>query len=175
MSREYLFDKKTFMIRVVYAGILALIVLIFGMHSIIMGSSITSFWILICFLCVYTIMTNFISISYPRKIVIDDDKISFSAFNKSHVYSRKELESFKVKERQLSKKLYIRVNKPSLIKGRYWIDLSAYNDYEELRKTILEIEEAVHPDSLKAKIKKNNAMYEERKKKNVSKRKGRSH
>ncbi|MDF2880694.1 MAG: hypothetical protein K0R54_1251 [Clostridiaceae bacterium] len=167
MSKEYLFDKKTFLIRVIYAGILAAIVFVFGIYSISTGSSMKYLWMFICFLCVYTIITNFLTISYPEKIVIDNNTISFSAFNQSHVYSKKELIGFKIREQQLAKKMYIRVNKPSLFKGRYWIDLKAYNDYKDLEKCLLEMEEIIHPDSLKAKIKKNNAMYKERKKKNV--------
>lgn len=167
MSKEYLFNKKAFSVRVIYGGILAAIVFAFGIYSISKGSSMTYLWILICFLCVYTVTTNFIAISYPKKIVISSNEISFSAFNKSHVYSRKELKSFKIKEQQMAGKMYIRVNKPSLFRGRYWIDLKAYNDYKELGKILLEIEETIHPNSLKAKIKKNNAMYEERKRKNV--------
>ncbi|MDV3425664.1 MAG: hypothetical protein LIR50_00060 [Bacillota bacterium] len=167
MSKEYLFNKRLFSIRVIYAGILAAIVFILGIFSIIRGSSMKYLWILICFLCVYTIITNFISISYPEKIVIDDNEISFSAFNKAHVYSLKELNCFKIKEQQLAHKMYIRVNKSTLLKGRYWIDLKAYNDYKDLEKKLLEIEEVVHPNSLKANIKRNNALYKERKKKNV--------
>lgn len=175
MSKEYLFDKKTFLIRVIYAGILAAIVFVFGIYSISIGSTMKYLWIFICFLCIYTIISNFISISYPEKVVIDSNEISFSAFNKSHVYSRKELECFKIKEQQLAQKMYIRVNKPSLFKGRYWIDLRAYNDCKDFEKNLLEIEEIVHPNSLKANIKKNNAMYEERKEKDVSKGKRRNH
>lgn len=169
MSKEYIFDKKMFSIRVIYAGILSAIVFGIGIYSIGRGSSMKYLWMFVCFLCVYTIITNFISISYPEKIVIDSNEISFSAFNKTHVYSRKELKGFKIKEQQLASKMYIRVNTPSLLKGRYWIDLRAYNDYKDLGKSLLDIEEIVHPDSLKAKIKRNNAMYLERKMKNVSK------
>lgn len=167
MSKEYLFNKKSFSVRVIYAGILAAIVLLFGLYRIFSGSSMKYLWMLICFLCVYTIITDFISISCPQKIVIDDDKIIFSAFNKSHVYLRNELKCFKIKEEQLAGKMYIRVNEPSLLKGRYWIDLKSYNDYKDLSKSLLEIEEIVHPDSLKADIRRNNAIYEERKRKNV--------
>lgn len=172
--KEYIFDKKKFAIRVIYGGILAAIVFAFGIYSISRGSSLRYLWILVCFLCVYTIITNFISISTPEKIVIGSNELCFSAFNKVHVYSINELTGFKIKEQQLAGKMFIRVNKPSLFKGRYWIDLKAYNDYKDLGKKLLEIEEMVHPDSLKAKIKKNNALYLERKRKNVPKSKIRS-
>lgn len=174
MSKEYVFNKKTFAIRVIYGGILAAIVLVLGIYNIMRGSSLKYLLMLICFLCVYTIITNFIAIGYPEKIVIDNNEICFSAFNKAHVYSRNELTSFKIKEQQIAAKMFIRVNKPSLFKGKYWIDLKAYNDYKDLAKSLLEIEENLHPNSLKANIKKNNALYLERKMKNVSKGKIRS-
>lgn len=169
MGKEYVFNKKMFLIRVVYAGILAAMVFVFGIYSISRGSSMKYLWMLICFICVYTVITNFIAISYPEKIIIDNDEITFSAFNKTHVYSRNDLQGFKIKEQHLAAKMYIRVNKPSLFKGRYWIDLKAYNDFKDLEKSLLEIEEIVHPNSLKANIKKNNALYMERKRQNVSK------
>lgn len=167
MSREYVYDKKIFSVRIIYAGILAAIVFVFGIYNIIKGSSMKYLWMLVCFLCAYTIITNFAAISYPEKIAIDKHKISFSAFNKSHIYSLKELKTFKIKEQHLAGKMYIRVNKTSLLKGRYWIDLKAYNDYKDLEKNLLKIEESVHPNSLKANIKKNNEIYMERKKKYV--------
>ncbi|SKC63645.1 hypothetical protein [Maledivibacter halophilus] len=175
MGKEYLFDKKIFLIRVIYAGILAAVIFLFGIYSISKGSTMKYLWMLICFLCVYTIITNFVAIGYPKKIVIDNNQISFSAFNKAHVYSRKELKGFKIKEQKLAGKMYIRVNKPSLFKGRYWIDLKAYSDCKDLEENLLKIEEIVHPNSLKAKIKKNNKMYQERNKKDVSKGKRRGH
>ena len=101
MSKEYLYNKRSFLIRVIYAGILAAIVLVFGIYRICSGSSMKYLWMFVCFLCVYTIITNFISITCPEKIVIDDDRIIFSAFNKSHVYLRKELKCFMIKEEQL--------------------------------------------------------------------------
>lgn len=174
MSKEYLFNKKMFLVRMIYGSILAAIVFVFGIYSISRGSSMKYLWMFTCFLCIYTIITNFISISYPEKIVINSNEISFSAFNKSHVYSINELKCFKIKEQQLAGRMYIRVNKPSLVKGRYWIDLKAYNDYKDLGKNLLEIEESIHPNSLKANVKKNNAMHEERKNKDVSKGKRRS-
>lgn len=167
MSKEYLYNKRSFLIRVIYAGILAAIVLVFGIYRICSDSSMKYLWMFVCFLCVYTIITNFISITCPEKIVIDDDRIIFSAFNKSHVYLRKELKCFRIKEEQLAGKMYIRVNETSLFKGRYWIDLKSYNDYKDLAKSLLKIEEIVHPNSLKADIRRNNAIYEERKKKYV--------
>lgn len=167
MSKEYIFDQKKFLIRVVYAGLLAVLVLLLGVFHISRGSSLKYLWIFVCFLSLYTIITNFISISYPRKIKLADNKLTFSAFGKSHVYSLAELEGFRIRERHLAKKMYIRVNKPSLFKGRYWIDLRAYNDYQDLNEQFLSLEESLHPDSLKAKIKKNNALYAERKKQNV--------
>lgn len=174
MGKEYIFNKKLFVIRVIYGGILAAIVFVLGIYNIIKGSSLKYLLMLICFICVYTIITNFIAIGYPEKIGIDNNEICFSAFNKAHVYSRSELTSFKIKEQHLAAKMYIRVNKPSLFKGRYWIDLKAYNDHKDLEKSLLEIEEILHPNSLKANIKRNNALYLERKMKNVSKGKVRS-
>lgn len=167
MSKEYVFDKKMFLIRVIYAGFLALIVFVFGIYNVLIGSSMKYLWMFICFISAYTIITNFIAISYPEKITIDDDKISFSAFHKSHVYSRNELKVFKIKEQQLAKRMYIRVNNSSIFRGRYWIDLKAYNDYEDLEKKLLEIEEIVHPNSLKFIIKNNNELHVERRKNNV--------
>lgn len=171
MSKEYVFDKKTFLIRIIYGGILTAIVFLLGIYSISKGSSMKYLWMFICFLCVYTLTTNFIAIGYPEKIEIDNNEISFSAFNKAHVYSLKELYGFKIKEQQLAGKMYIRVNKPSLLKGRFWIDLKEYSDYEDLKEKLLKIEETIHPNSLKANIKKNNAIYKERKKEKCMKEK----
>jgi hypothetical protein len=167
MRREYVFDRKTFLVRVIYAGILAAIALLFGIYKLSVGSTMNYLWVFVCFLCMYTIITNFIAVAYPEKIVIDNNQITFSAFNKSCAYLKSDIKSFKIKEQKLAGKMYIRVNNPSLFKGRYWIELKAYNDYKELEETLLKVEAVIHPNSLKQKIKVNNARYAERKMKNV--------
>ncbi|QAT60811.1 MULTISPECIES: hypothetical protein [Tissierellales] len=164
MEREYKFDKKLFLVRIVYASVLTIIVLFIGIYKLFTGTNIKYLWMFICFLCIYTIITNFVSISYPGEIIIGGDKIIFKAFKRSHVYSMGEITSFKIKEQRLAGKLYIRINSPSLFRGRYWIDLRAYDDYKDLETELLKIEEMKHPDSLKQKIKVNNSLYSLRRK-----------
>lgn len=165
MKKIYYFDRTLFLIRVVYGGCLAAIFCLYGIYNIVLNSPLKYLWTFAIFLCLYTIISNFISLSSPEKIEIDDDRIVFSAFNKSHIFFLKDLKQFNIKELHLAKKMYIRVNKASLFKGRYWIDLSAYSEHEKLEKSLLQIEETIHPNSLKVNIRRNNMIYEERKKK----------
>jgi len=55
MRREYVFDRKTFLVRVIYAGILAAIALLFGIYKLSVGSTMNYLWVFVCFLCMYTI------------------------------------------------------------------------------------------------------------------------
>lgn len=164
VKEQHVYDKNIFLVRVVFSGILAALVFLIGIHHILRGSPLKYLWLFVCFLSLYTISVNFISLSYPRKVVFKDNKLIFSAFNREHIYNLDEIKKFKVKERHLAKKMYIRINNPSLLRGRYWIDLKEYSNYKELNDRFLAIEAKVHPNSLKAKIKKNNLLYTERNK-----------
>ena len=48
-----------------------------------------------------------------------------------------------------NKRLYLRINKYSLLKGRYWLDTKSYENSENLYLNIMELERLICPNQLK--------------------------
>ncbi|WP_231036115.1 hypothetical protein [Pectinatus sottacetonis] len=65
-------------------------------------------------------------------------------------YRYDKIKYFKVREARYSRNMFIRINKPLLGKGRFWINANGFNDSKELYEYIINLEYKIHPRSLKS-------------------------
>ncbi|MBO4919457.1 MAG: hypothetical protein J5365_04805, partial [Erysipelotrichaceae bacterium] len=100
--------------------------------------------------CLYTYWETYVSLANPQEIVIDDRAITFRGCGKEHTYLWKEIYSFRVKEFVTARKIFLRINKADMNKGRYWINCMYFNDTDELYMFLRDKEYEIHPDSVKA-------------------------
>lgn len=159
--KKYIYEKKFFNTEVTLVAILCGLLLIASVIAMIMQFY---FWIaLVIFLvCAYQLINTFVSNSNPEIITIDENSISFKSFNKEDKYLFKEIDSFKVRE-LAGGKMYIRINEPSLKKGRYWVNAYRMNDKDELIEFVRQFEIKKHPNSLKAQAMKQSPLYKKEK------------
>jgi len=98
----------------------------------------------------YTAWNTFISGANPSRVIVDRESISFVSFRKTERYLYREIHTFLAKDFRGSGKIFLRINRPTLFKGRYWIHAREFNDAEELFLFILKLEYNIHPGSMKA-------------------------
>lgn len=164
MTKEYIYDKKAFLMQITVTGIFTCVIFLLCIYGIFV-SSYASLCALIAFIAGYAIWNSFISVSNPQKVEIGNDFICFSAYGKEHKYFYDDVKSFRIREFPSAGKIYLRVNQSNFLKGRYWIHTTQFEDGKELFKKLLEMEYELHPDSLKAKARRVNLKYMENKKK----------
>lgn len=159
-EKEYKIDSQYFHIHITFNGIVAACVIIACIIGILLGfyPKLLGMVILVSG---YTIWNTFAAISNPQIVTISDDFISFSAYGKRDVFDLCELSSFMIREFPSAGKMYVRVNKPGLLKGRYWLYTMMYSDGQELFGKLLEIERNIHPDSLKTQAYRTSVKYSE--------------
>ena len=104
----------------------------------------------------YQTWNTFIARCYSHSVTIGDDEISFELFGRSQTYKISELKEFQIRGGSRGGKMYVRVGKHNALHGRFWISTDVYEDGEELASRLIEIENAVDPDSLRVQARRTN-------------------
>ncbi len=142
--RETLYRRKV-KFTGAYAGVLGLAALFYflfkGMNFLLVPVMVV---------CLYTYWETYVSIANPQEIIIDDRAIIFKGCGKTHEFLWKDIYSFRVKEFVTSRKIFLRINKADMTRGRYWINCMYFNDTDELYMFLRDKEYEIHPDSMKA-------------------------
>ncbi|MDQ0205062.1 hypothetical protein J2S01_002800 [Pectinatus haikarae] len=110
----------------------------------------STFCLLAGIISLYTVYNTFFAGSYPDKIIIADDYISFYSMGRVQYYSYCSIKYFKVRESRYSRDMFIRINKPLFGKGRFWFNANSFNNGNALYKYITNLENRIHPESLKS-------------------------
>lgn len=139
--------------KVTVTGIFCALIALYSLWQLVATKQ--SMWIIILIVAGYTIWNSFISISNPGKVILSDEEIVFCAYGREDHFPMSEIKSFRVKDFANVRKMFIRVNQAGLLKGRYWVPAAFFNDTDELYKRILDIEEQIHPGTLKSMARQN--------------------
>lgn len=109
----------------------------------------------------YQTWNTFIARCYSHSVTIGDDEILFELFGRSQTYKISELKEFQIRGGSRGGKMYVRVGKHNALHGRFWISTDVYEDGEELASRLIEIENAVDPDSLRVQARRTNTEYKQ--------------
>lgn len=159
--KRYEYEGKFFSTEITMTGVICIITALVSLFFIF-TQTLTFVFEIVLIVSVYQIMNTFFTNSNPRIIELSDEEIILSSYGRRDVYRLDEIKSFKV--RQIgTEKFYVRINKSSVYKGRYWISTNRMNDGKELAEWIRDFELKIHPDSLKAQAIKSSKLYKEKK------------
>jgi len=151
MSKAYIYNPREYFWKVTLTGIVAVIVFVMSLIALFTGTDMAALFAIFLLVTGYTIINTFIAKTYPSQVILEEDGISFVAYGKTTKYRFDEINRFMVKDWRGSGRMYIRVNKSSLLHGRYFLYLRRCNDGDELFLYILKLEYKTHPDSWKSK------------------------
>ncbi|MBR4461811.1 MAG: hypothetical protein IKS51_04450 [Erysipelotrichaceae bacterium] len=162
--REVLYRRKV-KFTGAYAGVLGLAA---AGYFLFMGMNFLLIPVMV--VCFYTYWETYVSLANPQEIVIDDRAITFRACGKEHTYLWKDIYNFRVKEFVTARKIFLRINKADMRRGRYWINCMYFNDTDELYMFLRDKEYEIHPDSMKAIARRTNEEeFKERQEKKAQK------
>jgi hypothetical protein len=150
MSKEYIFDPKVYFTRVILTGIFCFFIFGFSLYMIASNNR-RQLFMLIGVVSAYAFWNALVSGSNPNKIILEEDGISFVSPGRRTKYPFSGITVFLAKDFRGSGKIFLRINKPGLFKGRYWIHTREFNDPYELYLFIMKLEHQTHPNSIKSK------------------------
>lgn len=165
--KEYRYDSKTFFMQVKVTSWVCIAVIAVTLYFSVIGK----FQPLMVFLSViafYTIWNTYVSRSTVEVVRMSDQEIQFETFGKTVTYPIEELTNFKIREFPTSGKMYLRINKHSLTKGRYWLQTAQFNDGKELFNQLINLEYKLYPETLKSRARTVNTKYIQAKRKKQS-------
>jgi len=134
-----------------YAGVIGLAALFYFLFK-----GVNFLLIPVMIVCLYTYWETYVSLSNPQEIVIDDRAIIFRGCGKEHTWLWKDIYSFRVKEFVTDRKIFLRINKADMTRGRYWINCLYFNDTDELYNFLRDKEYELHPNTMKAVARRTN-------------------
>ena len=101
--------------------------------------------------------------NHPKRIIDDGETLTFAAFGRSRSYQWDAMTEFKVKEFFITDRVYLRINKPGVFTGRYWLDVFQLNDGEEILAKFKQKEAELHPERLRYQKRKPQRLEQQKK------------
>ena len=134
----YTYNSSHYKIQMTIPGIFVVFVGIYSLYRFLVGG-FNFLWILVAIVCVYNTWNTFVSISNPSEIKIDA---------RSHEYTINKIKKFAMRPVAGGDRLYITIDNGGILRGRYWIRLSEFNDEKELSNFFYWLDAKVNPDSI---------------------------
>ena len=116
------------------------------------GFSVLLMFILI--ICVYNVWNEFISLSNPYEFELGKDSVTFRAYKQEHTYKISEMTNFSMRMVAGNTSIYMNINKGGILKGRYWIRVSEFEEQDEIVDYFYDLDEKVNPDSVVTRARK---------------------
>lgn len=88
------------------------------------------------------IVSTFVCLNTPNKVIIKDGNIYFFSFGMKHAYDMNKVKTLSVKEFWFSDKYLVQIGEPNLLRGRYWIS-KTISDNDELLAYLKEKEKSL--------------------------------
>lgn len=158
MAKTYTFEEPYYTIEVTATTIVSALAVPFCIYHVIRGDLLTP-GLLMFFIAaaIYQVWNVLVSAAYPHHVIIDDESISFCWRNRQDRYLLDEITEFRARANVRNGRIFLRVNKPTIFRGRYWMGTQDFTDGQELFKYIDELECKIHPDGLKARARRTGA------------------
>ena len=80
--------------------------------------------------------------------------MTFRGYNKEHTYKISEMAAFSMRMVAGNTKIYMNIDKGGLLKGRYWIRVSEFDDDKDIIDYFYDLDEQVNPHSVITKARK---------------------
>ena len=160
MSKTYTFQDPYYTIEVPVTTVVCGVAAVWCTYHAILGDFLTPA-LLMFFVAagVYQVWNVLVSAAYPHDVVIDEESISFVSPNRTDRYPLDEITDLYVRANARSGKLFIRINNPTIFRGRYWVGTQDFTDGRELFDYVMDLECKVNPEGLRAKARRSNEEY----------------
>lgn len=149
----YDYDEGRYRIQVTFTGWFCLFIAIACVVLALPPYSIVPIlMVVLAVVAVYGFVNTFVTHSYPKRITIDDDAITFESFGRTDTYRLDQVTFFSLRE-QMYDSAYVRIKSPER-SGRYFIRGEWFTDGKQLNKQLCAIDERINPDSLRVKARR---------------------
>lgn len=97
---------------------------------------------------------EFISLSNRMNLNWEKTVLTFRAYKQEHTYKISEMTNFSMRMVAGNTSIYMNINKGGILKGRYWIRVSEFEEQDEIVDYFYDLDEKVNPDSVVTRARK---------------------
>lgn len=144
MQRLYKISKGHYIFSVILPALLTLGLMIWSLYWIIVDAK-TTFRLSLLSLSGLMFFDYVVALSHTQMVTIDDNQISFQSLGRVHTYAWDDIVRINIRPVSLNKRIYVRINDASILKGRYWLHLDFMENGQELRDYLEALMESRHP------------------------------
>lgn len=76
----------------------------------------------------------------PRQITDDGETLTFYGFFQKHEYKWSEINYVRIRKFSMTDKIFIRIGRERVLKGRYWLDMSSLSGSQELLEKLIPLD-----------------------------------
>lgn len=146
--KTFVYDPGVYRRKITLTAGFCVFLILYAIYEIAGGFN--PIWIAAIIIAGYFAWETFVSIANPSEVEISDEGIRFSAYGRSHAYAWKDVKKFHCKPIASGTKAFVRINKPTVFKGRYWVNCYYFENGQELFNYLFFKEAEIHPDGLRA-------------------------
>lgn len=153
MSKTYTFQEPYYTIEVPITTVVCGVAVVWCVWRAIVGGGFLTppLYLMFAVAGVYQVWNVCVSHAYPHHVVVDDESVSFcTKGGHADRYELAEVSAISVRGNARNGRMFIRMNEPTLQRGRYWIGSQDFSDGRELFDWFIDLECTVHPDGLRA-------------------------
>jgi hypothetical protein len=151
LSKTYTFKDPYYTIEVpVTTAVCAVAIFYCGWHAIAGDLLSPALMLLFMVAAIYQVWNVLVSAAYPRQVVVDDESVSFVSMTRTDRYVTSEVKDMVIRGGMRNGRMFIRIDSPTIFRGRYWVNTEDFSDGEELRHYLLDLECQVNPNGLRA-------------------------
>ena len=160
MSKTYTFEDPYFTVEVPVTTAVCAVAAVWCTYHAIRGDFLTPALLLFFVAAgIYQVWNVLVSAAYPHHVIVDDESISFCLYNRCDRYVVDEITDLHVRANVRNGRLFIRIDNPTIFRGRYWVNTQDFTDGRELFDYVVDLECKVNPEGLRAKAMRSNEEY----------------
>lgn len=152
-SVTYTYDRRRYVIDVLLPNYVSIVVLIAAIVLFALGF-IRWLMLFLAVVCLYSILNAFLAHAYPEQVILAPDSITFVTGKHKSTYKLSQITQIRVREAPQGLRSYVRINKATLLQGRFYLTCADMvdaegNDAREVYKLLLDLEAKLDPNGLR--------------------------
>lgn len=160
MSKTYTFEDPVYTVEVPVTTAVCAVAIVYCAWHAILGDLLTpALMLFFMAAAIYQVWNVMVSAAYPHYVVVDDESISFVSSVRTDRYELDKITDLTVRANARNGRLFIRIENPTIFRGRYWVNTQDFTDGRELFDFVIDLECKVNPEGLRARARRNNEEY----------------
>ena len=160
MSKTYTFEDPIYTVEVpVTTAVCAVAIFYCAWHAVVGDLLSPALMLFFMVAAIYQVWNVLVSAAYPKHVVVDDESISFVSMTRTDRYVLSEIKNLYLRANARNGRLFIRIDDPTIFRGRYWVNTQDFTDGRELFEFVVDLECKVNPEGLRARARRNNEEY----------------